>query len=79
MQREEQIAAEKPFQRMASILAMASLISASSSMRNQMIPILIMFMQTLKSVANERVQISSIFNLIEFDALIKDVHSNECN
>lgn len=61
MQREEQIAAEKPFQRMASILAMASLIS------------------TLKSVANERVQISSIFNLIEFDALIKDVHSNECN
>ena len=47
------------FERMSSILAMASLIS------------------TLKSVANERVQISSIFNLIEFDSLIKDVHSSD--
>ena len=47
------------FERMSSILAMASLIS------------------TLKSVANERVQISSIFNLIEFDVLIKDVHSSD--
>lgn len=51
--------AANAFERMSSILAMASLIS------------------TLKSVANERVQISSIFNLIEFDVLIKDVHSSD--
>jgi len=46
------------FERMASILAMSSIIS------------------TLKSEVNERVQISTIFNLIEFDSLMKDVHSS---
>uniref|UniRef100_A0A1I8AXC7 NR LBD domain-containing protein n=1 Tax=Meloidogyne hapla TaxID=6305 RepID=A0A1I8AXC7_MELHA len=47
-----------PFERMASILSISSIIS------------------TLKSEVNERVQISTIFNLIEFDSLMKDIHSS---
>ncbi|CAK5049028.1 unnamed protein product [Meloidogyne enterolobii] len=35
-----------------------------------------LIISTLKSEVNERVQISTIFNLIEFDSLMKDVHSS---
>uniref|UniRef100_A0A914MB61 NR LBD domain-containing protein n=1 Tax=Meloidogyne incognita TaxID=6306 RepID=A0A914MB61_MELIC len=44
----------------------------------RMASILVMssIISTLKSEVNERVQISTIFNLIEFDSLMKDVHSS---